>query len=128
MARFVLAPATEQDIVSILAWTHEHFGEQARLRYEALLIQAIEDIAENPERPGSNPRDGLVAGGRTYHLWHSRDRVDKAVGSVRKPRHFLIFRINAGGEVEIGRVLHDSMDLAAQLPKDYLADSDELQE
>ncbi|MCA9160425.1 MAG: type II toxin-antitoxin system RelE/ParE family toxin [Planctomycetales bacterium] len=127
MPRFVLAPAAEQDIVSILAWTHEHFGEQARLRYEALLIQAIEDIAENPKRAGSTPRESLVAGGGSYHLWHSRGRVDKAVGSVHKPRHFLIFRTGAGGEVEIGRVLHDSMDLPSQLPKDYLADSDELQ-
>lgn len=128
MARFVLAPAAEQDIVSILAWTHEHFGEQARLRYEALLIRSIEAIAENPEQPGSTPREGLVAGGRSYHLWYSRERVDNAVGSVRKPRHFLISRISAGGEVEIGRVLHDSLDLPSQLPKGYLADSGELQE
>ena len=41
MARFTLSVAAERDIVSILTWTHEHFGEQARLRYEALLVQAM---------------------------------------------------------------------------------------
>ncbi len=32
MLRIVVAPAAEEDIVKILAWSHEHFGEQARLR------------------------------------------------------------------------------------------------
>ena len=36
MQRVVLAPAAEEDIVEILAWCHEHFGEPARIRYEAL--------------------------------------------------------------------------------------------
>ena len=39
MRRYILAPAAEQDIESILSWTHERFGERARLRYEALLIR-----------------------------------------------------------------------------------------
>jgi len=37
---------------------------------------------------------------------------DKAVGTVLKPRHFLLFRVSSNREIEIGRVLHDSMDLA----------------
>jgi toxin ParE1/3/4 len=121
MKRVVLAPAAEEDIVTILAWSHEHFGEQARLRYEALLTQAIVDIAENPERAGSLTREELAAGARTYHLWHSRQRIEKTAGKVAKPRHLLLFRLNAKGEIEIGRVLHDSMDLASNLPDGYLA-------
>ena len=121
MQRVVLAPAAEEDIVEILAWSHEHFGEPARLRYEALLTQAIVDIAENPERAGSKSREELADGARTYHLWHSRQRTAKTVGMVAKPRHFLLFRVNAKGEIEIGRVLHDSMDLASNLPDGYLA-------
>ena len=116
MQRVVLAPAAEEDIVKILAWSHEHFGEHARLRYEALLTQAIVDIAENPERVGSLSREELAAGARTYHLWHSRERIAKSVGMVAKPRHFLLFRLNAEGEIEIGRVLHDSMDHVSILP------------
>lgn len=120
MPRVVLAPAAEEDIVRILAWSHEHFGEQARLRYEALLTQALVDIAEDPERAGSVPREELAAGARTYHLWHSRQRMAKSVGKVGTPRHFLLLRTNAEGQVEIGRVLHDSMDLASNLPEVYL--------
>jgi toxin ParE1/3/4 len=125
MQRIVLAPAAEEDIVNILAWSHEHFGEQARLGYEALLTQAIVDIAENPERVGSLPREELAVGARTYHLSHSRQRIAKPVGIVGYPRHFLLIRRNAEGDIEIGRVLHDSMDLASNLPEVYLADSNE---
>ena len=45
---------------------------------------------------------------------------DKAVGTVLKPRHFLLFRVSSNREIEIGRVLHDSMDLASNLPDEYL--------
>jgi toxin ParE1/3/4 len=117
MPRVVLAPAAEEDIVRILAWSYEHFGEQARLRYGALLTQALVDIAEDPKRAGSVPREELATGARTYHLWHSRQRMAKSVGKVGTPRHFLLLRTNAEGQVEIGRVLHDSMDLASNLPE-----------
>ena len=121
MFRVVLAPAAEDDIVKILAWSHEHFGEQARLRYEALLTQAIVDMAEDPERVGSLSREELALGARTYHLWHSRHRVAKSVGMVGNPKHFLLLRVNGEGQIEIGRVLHDSMDLVSNLPDVYLA-------
>lgn len=123
MPHVVLAKAANADIVSILEWSHENFGEQARLRYEALLTQAIIDIAESPDRPGCVPREELAAEARTYHLWHSRNRVGKRPGVVSKPRHFLLFRISAQGDIEIGRVLHDSMDLASNLPSGYLGHS-----
>jgi toxin ParE1/3/4 len=116
MARFTLSPAAERDIASILVWTHEHFGERARLRYEALLVQAMVDVAEDPERPGSAPRDAISPTARTYHLWHSRNHVEKALGRVRRPRHFLIYRVTDKNRIEIGRVLHDSMDLRTHLP------------
>ena len=121
MARFTLSPAAERDITSILAWTHEHFGEQARRRYEALLAQAIVDVAEDPERLGSASRDEISRHARTYHLWHSRQHVDKALGRVRRPRHFLIYRFTARNRIEIGRVLHDSLDLSSHLPAQYRA-------
>ena len=119
MARFTLSVAAERDIVSILTWTHEHFGEQARLRYEALLVQAMIDVAENPHRPGSAARDEIAGLARTYHIWHSRNRVDKASGRVHTPRHFLIYRVNDRKQIEIGRVLHESVDLPNHLPTEY---------
>jgi toxin ParE1/3/4 len=124
VSNFILSPATAQDISSILAWTHARFGEQARLRYEALLVQAIVDVAEDPERPGSATREEIATNARTYHLVHSRDRVAKAIGRVGRPRHFLIYRFTTKDFIEIGRVLHDSMDLLTHLPPNYRASSD----
>jgi len=87
---------------AILTWTHEKFGEKARLRYEALLARAIMDVAEAPERAGSHARPEIAPEARTYHLRHSGNRVRKSIGRVQRPRHFLLFRISGNGTVEIG--------------------------
>lgn len=119
MPRYRLSPLAQSDLGLILAWTHEHFGEQGRLRYEALIVRALLDIAEDPQRPGCQARPELATGALTYHLLHSRDRVPKAAGRVRKPRHLMLFRLAEDGWLEIGRVLHDSMDLERNLPAAY---------
>ena len=119
MAQYRLSPQAEQDIEAILAWTDEEFGEKARFRYEALLIRAILDVAENPGRVGSHDRPEIMAEARTYHLRYSRDHVKRSIGRVQRPRHFLLYRMLAAGGVEIGRVLHDGMDISRHLPDDY---------
>jgi toxin ParE1/3/4 len=124
MARLTLSAAAERDIVSILTWTHEHFGEQDRLRYEALLVQAMIDVAEDPHRPRSAARDEIAGRARTYHIWNSRNRVDKVPGRVHRPRHFLIYRFNDRKQIEIGRVLHETVDLPSHLPTDYRTSPD----
>lgn len=122
MARFRFSPDAERDIQAILAWTHGQFGEQTRLRYEELLVQAILDVADEPGRIGTQERPDLAKGAKAYHLRHSRDQVSRSVGRIRKPRHFLLFRVAPDGCVEIGRVLHDSVDLVRHLPPDYRRD------
>jgi toxin ParE1/3/4 len=119
MARFILAPAAQRDIEEILAESQKHFGESARLRYEALLVQAIRDVVEDPDRAGSQSRPELAPRVRTYHLYFSRNRVSARAGRVRRPRHFLLYRTTPEGAVEIGRVLHDRMDLLRRLPEAY---------
>jgi toxin ParE1/3/4 len=84
MAQFRLSPAADRDIASILAWTHEHFGEQARQRYEALLVQAMIDLAEDAERPGCASREEISGVARTYHLWHSRNHGGTTRQSLNK--------------------------------------------
>ena len=117
--RLRLSDEAQGDVEAILAWTHGQFGEEIRLRYEELLVQAFLDLANDPARPGTLERPELAKGAFTYHLRHSRDRVSHSVGRIRKPRHFLLYRVAADGFLEIGRVLHDSMDLARHLPSDY---------
>ncbi len=48
MTAYRLSPLAEQDIETILEWTHEEFGEKARIRFEALLTRAIMNVAEPP--------------------------------------------------------------------------------
>lgn len=120
MARYWISPQAERDIEAILQWTHDVFGEKALVRYEILLLRAIEDIAEDPERPGSHRRAEIAPGARTYHLRFSRERVGKRSRKVANPRHFLLYRVASDGSVEIGRVLHDGMDLKRYLPDDHL--------
>ena len=120
MANVVVAPVAEADIESILAWTQEQFGDEARLRYAAILSQSLLDIAENPHLTGSTSRSEVASNVRTYHISNSRNHVDEAIGRVKKPRHVVLYRI-AANTVQIGRVLHDSMDLPRHLPENYRA-------
>ncbi len=107
---------------AILRWTHENFGETIRCRYEALLACAIIDVANQPDRAGSFPCPEVAAGLRIYHLLHSRMRIPLKTGRVKTPRHFLLYRLRGDNQVEIGRVLHDSMDLKRHvLPDDSTA-------
>lgn len=114
MLRYRLSDSAQADVISVLAWTHEQFGEMARLRYESLIVAALRDLAMQPDRPGSIPRPELGAGVRSWHLRLSRQHAAKGAGVVRRPRHFLVYRLEPDLLV-IGRVLHDAMELARNL-------------
>lgn len=120
VSAWLISPAAAHDIESILAWSEERFGERTRRRYEALIVRAIRDVAENPDRPGSQRRWEVAGQARTYHLLGSRDRVTPAIDRVRRPRHFRLYRVRDDGRIEVGRVLHESMDLRRHLPEGYL--------
>jgi toxin ParE1/3/4 len=87
------------------------FGVAAAKRYDALIKQALRDIANDPQRPGTKQRPELP-GVYLYHLVASRDRL--AGETVKTPRHFVVYRIT-DVLVEVVRVLHDSRDLARHL-------------
>lgn len=108
MAGYRLTHAAQADIVEILAWSHEQFGEEARKRYEALIATAIRDAASRSDDGGHTSRPELGIGVFSWHL--SRSRARTTGGKVNRPRHFLICRRD-GNTLVIGRVLHDAMDL-----------------
>ena len=112
MARYRLTHAAQADIVSILAWSQDQFGEQARKRYEALIITAIRDAAARSDDVGRRLRPELGDGVFSWHLARSRTRSPG--GNVHRPRHFLICRLDADVLV-VGRVLHDAMELRRHL-------------
>jgi len=109
-----LSNAAQHDIVDILTWTQGNFGDAARQRYGALLVAAMRDISAAPERVGSIARPELGAGVRSWHLRLSRERARTETGIVQRPRHFLIYRIEAR-IIVIGRGLHDVMEREQQL-------------
>lgn len=111
MARYRLSGPAKADIVKLLAWTERQFGEDARVRYATLIAAALHDVSSQPDRAGNVHRPELGEGVRSWHLRLSRERARTATGIVRRPRHFLIYRIE-GDLVVVGRVLHDAMELA----------------
>ena len=115
----IIAPKARSDIASILAWTEENFGPQTLKRYAKLIATAIEQIAEDPERAGSSQRPEIAENCRTYHLYFSRKSAGRAGDRIRQPRHLLLYRVTESNTLEIGRVLHESMDFQANLPEEY---------
>lgn len=109
------AAAAETDIVDILEHSEREFGREARRRYEALLVAALGDISEAPERPGSAPRPELGGDIRSWHLRLSRERARLAKGVVRRPRHLILYTIVDDVTVGVVRVLHDAMELHRHL-------------
>lgn len=110
MRPFVISDDARQDIADALQWSREYFGESAQLRYEALLVQAMQDVAEDPCRPGSHAHPEITEFTRTYHLRNSRFRVSRAVGRVKDPCHFLLYEATLDSDVVVGRVLHERME------------------
>lgn len=74
MAGYRLTHAAQTDIVSTLAWSQEQFGDEARTRYEALIVTAIRDAAEHSDEIGRTARPELGDGVFSWHLAQSRTR------------------------------------------------------
>lgn len=100
--------------MGVLAWTARRFGDRAQARYEHLLATALRDLGTEPLRPGSAARPELGDDVRSYHLRHSRKN-----SGISRPRHLILYRIAEGSIVEIGRVLHDAMELERHIAFDF---------
>jgi toxin ParE1/3/4 len=96
----------QADIVNALSWTTRRFGIVAQERYERLLSSAFVALLADPTRIGSAGRPELGDGVRSFHLRYIRRQ-----SSVARPRHLILYRISNAGTVEVGRVLHDAMEL-----------------
>lgn len=94
----------ERQLDDILDESEEKFGPMVRERYASLVIQALEDLLDNPTRPGVRH----VAGRLHYHLRHSRTRVPKERGRVGTPRHLIVARVD-GKDLLVLAFGHDGM-------------------
>jgi plasmid stabilization system protein ParE len=114
-ARARLSPQAEADLAGILQQSGERFGEDASMRYAALVVQALDDLEADPRRLGVREVSASHPLLFTYYLSSSRDGVSGA--RVRSPRHLLLFRLREG-ILQILRILHDRQDVSDYLPED----------
>ncbi len=104
--RVRLGAVAELDFANILKWTTENFGARQSRIYRDTLVRAIGELANGPDVAGAQAADETMPGLRMLHVARHGQRG----------RHFLLFRIIKGRIIEIGRILHDQMDLQRHLP------------
>lgn len=85
MPQYRISNAARADIVDILTLSQTKFGDQARQRYQALILSALQAIADTPYRTGSHDRDELASGLRSYHLIYSRQQAKHPPWNGQKP-------------------------------------------
>lgn len=107
MGAYRLPAHVEARILALLDQSAQAFGEAARDRYAALIVQAMQDVADHPHRPGAKSAPEVDPSVLFYHLRHSRTRVGKPSGRVRKPRHVLVYEVAQDGTVEILGLIPD---------------------
>jgi toxin ParE1/3/4 len=100
-----LGHQAERDFVDILHPTVRTFGEGQASTYAETIALAIEALEGGPDILGARPREDIQPGIRTLHV----------ARQGRTGRHFVVFRA-AGSDIDVLRLLHDSMDLPRHLP------------
>lgn len=110
-----LTEAASADIADILRETTRRFGRLQRANYAHLIDRAIAVVAENPERPGSRPRDELGPGVRSFHV----ELVARRLGAAAHLLYYFRTLLEDGQEgVLVLRVLHESMDPTRRIPRE----------
>jgi toxin ParE1/3/4 len=99
--RVRLSAQAERDFASILQWTAENFGARQARTYQTTIVQSIRELALGPDIAGARKRDDIATGVRALHV----------VRHGRRGRHLLLYRVAGMRTIEIGRILHDSMEL-----------------
>jgi len=105
MARLRVSRSARADLASILKTSLEHWGEDGRARYAALIAAAMRRTAAEPYGRLTRAHPELVPGVRSFHVRHLRH--GHGVGA---PVHVLYYRPTSAGPIEIVRVLHERMD------------------
>ena len=97
-----LTNQAELDLLDITMWTAENFGPRQAEHYVETVGMAIEALHDGPTILGAQSRDDIRPGIRTLHV----------ARHGRKGRHFIVFMESHGQNIDVLRLLHDSMELA----------------
>lgn len=108
-----LTKGAQHDIEGIKDYTLENYGEQATDAYLNLVGQALQDLQNDPFRPGSRAREEIATDVRSYHISLSRERADS---TVKAPRHFILYFTPQSDRLDIAAIRHEAQDLARNLP------------
>lgn len=93
------------DVRRILRRSKAEFGPSAEARYKLLLDQALQDLAEDPNRVGVKPIPDVRPGYFPYHIKFSKLNVTgRAVG---RPRHMFVFSNDGAQSVLIVAVVQE---------------------
>src|SRR5258707_971722 len=104
--RIRLGAVAELDFANILKWTSENFGTRQALTYRDTLLRSIAELGRRPDIAGSKAREDIMPGLRMLHVARHGGRG----------RHMLLYRVVDEYVIEIGRILHEQMDLPRHLP------------
>lgn len=98
-----------KDIDACLSWTRDKFGSVQMRRYQVLIKSSIKEIRKDPNGPLIRRHPEIHPDARIIHL----SRIGQPAS------HYLLFRFVNDETIEIGRLLHDRMELLEQLPDEY---------
>jgi toxin ParE1/3/4 len=109
--RVRLSGPAQADVREIYRWTIGRFGVAQADAYLSLIDAALDALREGPEILGVRARSEIAPGLYTFHVGRGR----------RRGRHLVLFRVGEQGGrplIAVGRILHDSMDIASHIPTD----------
>ena len=95
------------DIQRVLLYTLEQFGPRKHEQYKGLVREAVADIRHDPRRPPARAHPEIGAHVFTFHIARRGKRA----------RHYFLYRVANESVVEVGRFLHDAMELRRHVPE-----------
>jgi toxin ParE1/3/4 len=105
--RIRLGGDAERDFVGIISWTAERFGRHQAEVYRDTLTAALRALGAGPDVSGSRARDELGVGVRSLHV----------ARAGRRGSHLLLYRVAGSGQIDVLRILHETMDLIRHTSK-----------
>lgn len=107
MGNWRFAGTAEAQVEKIVRLSEAKWGEAAADRYLTLIITAMQDVADAPDRINVV----AIGGGlRLYHIENSVGRAPDPPGRVQsRPRHVVVFETAEQGWVDILGLFHDGL-------------------
>ena len=97
MAKFYLTNKTVEDLAQIWNYTYDKWSEKRTDKYYNLLLDACQEIAENPNR------------GKKY------DVVAERLAGYKSNEDIIFYLTISNDEIEVIRILHAKMDLKSKI-------------